>query len=78
VNCVVIIFTLDGAHRGARHPDRYLIRPHPNNHRWVLGYVLVPVVLNSDADANLPVQGQTRGSDVLISGRGVDLAQLNI
>ena len=36
------------------------------------GYVLVPVVLNSRADPNLQVQGQVRGSDVLIGGRGVD------
>jgi hypothetical protein len=36
------------------------------------GYVLVPVVLNSRADLNLPVQGQVRDSGVLIGGRGVD------
>ena len=36
------------------------------------GHVLVPVVLNSGADANLPVQGQARGSDALIGGRGID------
>ena len=35
-------------------------------------YVLVPGVLNSRADPNLPVQGQVRGSGVLIGGRGVD------
>jgi hypothetical protein len=58
VNCVGIIFTLEGAPGRARHPDRYLLRPHSNIHRWVLGYVLVPVVLNSGADANLPVRGK--------------------
>jgi hypothetical protein len=42
------------------------------------GYVLVPGVLNSRADPNLPVQGQVWGSGVLIGGRGVDSAQLII
>jgi len=36
------------------------------------GYILVPIVLNSRAHPNLPVQGQVRGSGVLIGGRGVD------
>ena len=72
MNCVGIVFTLEGPPGRARHPDRSLLRPHPNIHRRVLGYVLVSVVLNSGADANLPVQGQARGSNVRFGGRGVD------
>ena len=34
-------------------------------------YVLIPVVLNSRANANLPIQGQIRRAGILIGRRGV-------
>jgi hypothetical protein len=37
VNRVGVVFTLEGAPGRARHPDRSLLRPHPNIHRRVLG-----------------------------------------
>ena len=71
VNCVGIVFALEGALEG----PAILILCFARIQIFIggsYGYVLVPVVLNSRADPNLPVQGQVRDSGVLIGGRGVD------
>jgi hypothetical protein len=68
VNCVGIVFTLEG-------PAILIDLCIASIQIFIggfYGYVFVPVVLNSRADPNLPIQGQVRDSDVLISGRGVD------
>ena len=72
MNCVGIVFTLEGALEG---PAILIDLCVPDIKIFIggsYGYVLVPVVLNSRVDPNLPVQGQVRGSGVLIGGRGVD------
>jgi hypothetical protein len=69
---VGVVFTLEGARKGpatlvdlgVAHIQIFIGGSHD--------YVLVPVALNSRADPNLPVQGQARGSGVLIGGRGLD------
>jgi hypothetical protein len=68
VNCVGIVFALEG-------PAILIDLCFARIQIFIggsYGYVLVPVVLNSRADPNLPVQGQVRGSGVLIGGRGFD------
>jgi len=72
VNCVGIVFTLKRALEG---PAILIDLCFARIQIFIggsYGYVLVPILLNSRADPNLPIKGQVQGSGVLIGGRGVD------
>ena len=72
MNCVCVVVTFEGSLKGPAFLIDFGVTRIQIFIGRTYGHILVPVVLNSRADADLPVQGQIGCAGVLISGQGVN------